>query len=73
MSKLSEPERQVGLSGNTPAIRDVDPNVGSMLARRRRRGANIYPALGQRLVFTGTGRSANACCFNAGPASPTFD
>ena len=30
------------------------PNAGSMLARRRRRWANIEPTLGQRNVFAGT-------------------
>ena len=29
------------------------PNVGSMLAQRRRRLANIAPILGERLVFAG--------------------
>ena len=31
------------------------PNAGLMLARRRRRGANIETALGQRLVWPGDG------------------
>ena len=31
------------------------PNAGLMLAQRRRRWANISPALGQRVVFAGIG------------------
>ena len=30
------------------------PNAGLMLARRRRRRANITPTLGQRLMFAGS-------------------
>ena len=38
-----------GLAANTTC----SPNAGLMLAQRRRRWANIRPALGQRGVFVG--------------------
>ena len=39
---------------HTPANTTLLTNAGLMLGQRRRRWANINPALVQRLVFTGT-------------------
>ena len=39
--------------GPIPTSTTDFPNAGLMLAQRRRRWANISPALGQRVVFDG--------------------
>ena len=38
----------------TPAYTRRSPDVGSMLAHRRRRWASIEPTSGERLVYAGT-------------------
>ena len=67
----------------TPANTRTSANAGSMLAYRRRRCANLEPALAQSAVFvkshfllsTGTWWTPSKhgkftqCCFNAGPPS----
>ena len=45
------------LSLHIPANTTRWPNAGLMLAQRRRRWANISPALGQRVVFAGINSS----------------
>ena len=44
--------------------RDIETNVGSMLGRRRRRRANIYPTLVPGLAFAGTSARAKIHAHN---------
>ena len=43
----------INFTTNIPANTRRWPNVGLMLAQRRRRWANVSPTLGQQLVFAG--------------------